>query len=141
MLIADAKGHAICSHNLIADARVIAQVYVHAFATVRSPQRASRVSLECVCCCLSFFLGFCCCSLRTTLCVRFKSETVACGLIFMAARRLQVGCYFTQLQNSAELTLSSAFSIMTTFCILHAMCCARDQVINGDLSVMPLHYS
>ena len=32
----------------------------------------------------------CCCSLRTTLCVRFKSETVACGLIFMAARRLKV---------------------------------------------------
>ena len=29
-------------------------------------------------------------SLRTTLCVRFKSEAVACGIIFMAARRLQV---------------------------------------------------
>lgn len=33
------------------------------------------------------------CSLRTTLCVRYKSETVACGLIFMAARRLQVSCH------------------------------------------------
>ncbi|KAK9825369.1 hypothetical protein WJX81_005635 [Elliptochloris bilobata] len=29
-------------------------------------------------------------SLRTTLCVRFKSEAVACGIIFMAARRLQI---------------------------------------------------
>ncbi len=29
-------------------------------------------------------------SLRTTLCVRFKSETVACGIIFMAARRCKV---------------------------------------------------
>lgn len=29
-------------------------------------------------------------SLRTTLCVRFKSETVACGIVFMAARRCQV---------------------------------------------------
>jgi hypothetical protein len=30
------------------------------------------------------------CSLRTTLCVRFKSTVVACGIIFMAARRKQV---------------------------------------------------
>jgi hypothetical protein len=30
------------------------------------------------------------CSLRTTLCVRFKSEVVASGAIFYAARRLQV---------------------------------------------------
>lgn len=30
------------------------------------------------------------CSLRTTLCVRFKSEVVACGIIFLAARRKQV---------------------------------------------------
>ncbi|KAK9915685.1 hypothetical protein WJX75_002648 [Coccomyxa subellipsoidea] len=29
-------------------------------------------------------------SLRTTLCVRLKSEVVACGIIFMAARRLKV---------------------------------------------------
>jgi cyclin L len=32
----------------------------------------------------------CICSLRTTLCVRFKSEVVACGIIFLAARRKQV---------------------------------------------------
>jgi hypothetical protein len=30
------------------------------------------------------------CSLRTTLCVRFRSEVVAAGCIFYAARRLQV---------------------------------------------------
>lgn len=29
-------------------------------------------------------------SLRTTLCVRFKSEVVACGVIYAAARRFQV---------------------------------------------------
>ena len=29
-------------------------------------------------------------SLRTTLCVRLKSEVVACGIIFVAARRLKV---------------------------------------------------
>ena len=31
-----------------------------------------------------------CCSLRTSLSVRFRGETVACGIIFLAARRLQV---------------------------------------------------
>lgn len=30
------------------------------------------------------------CSLRTTLCVRFKSEVVACGVVYAAARRFQV---------------------------------------------------
>jgi cyclin L len=30
------------------------------------------------------------CSLRTTLCVRFKSEVVACGVIYAAARRFGV---------------------------------------------------
>ncbi|KAK9787734.1 hypothetical protein WJX73_000571 [Symbiochloris irregularis] len=29
-------------------------------------------------------------SLRTTLCIRMRSEAIACGLIFMAARRLQI---------------------------------------------------
>lgn len=29
-------------------------------------------------------------SLRTTLCVRFKSEVVACGVVYAAARRFQV---------------------------------------------------
>ncbi|KAK9809039.1 hypothetical protein WJX72_008270 [[Myrmecia] bisecta] len=29
-------------------------------------------------------------SLRTTLCIRFKGETVACGVIYMAARRLKI---------------------------------------------------
>jgi hypothetical protein len=33
------------------------------------------------------------CSLRTTLCVRFKSHIVACGIIFMAARRKQVSAW------------------------------------------------
>lgn len=33
------------------------------------------------------FLHFIHCSLRTTLCVRFKSEVVACGVIYAAARR------------------------------------------------------
>ena len=28
-------------------------------------------------------------SLRTTLCVRFKSEVVACGVVYAAARRFQ----------------------------------------------------
>ncbi|CAJ1976255.1 unnamed protein product [Sphenostylis stenocarpa] len=28
--------------------------------------------------------------LRTTLCVRFKSEVVACGVVYVAARRFQV---------------------------------------------------
>lgn len=49
-------------------------------------------SLPCLC---SVLLGcglhVCCdCSLRTTLCVQYKAETVACGLIFMAARQLKV---------------------------------------------------
>lgn len=30
------------------------------------------------------------CSLRTTLCVRFRSEVVACGVVYAAARRFQV---------------------------------------------------
>ena len=30
------------------------------------------------------------CSLRTTLCVQYKCEVVACGIIFLAARRLKV---------------------------------------------------
>lgn len=30
-------------------------------------------------------------SLRTTLCVRFRAEAVACGILFTAARKLQVG--------------------------------------------------
>lgn len=30
------------------------------------------------------------CSLRTTLCVRFKGSVVACGIIFYTARKLQV---------------------------------------------------
>lgn len=30
------------------------------------------------------------CSLRTTLCVRFKSAVVACGVVYAAARRFQV---------------------------------------------------
>jgi len=29
-------------------------------------------------------------SLRTTLCVRFKSEVVACGVVYAAARRFQI---------------------------------------------------
>lgn len=29
-------------------------------------------------------------SLRTTLCVRFRSEVVACGVVYAAARRFQV---------------------------------------------------
>ena len=29
-------------------------------------------------------------SLRTTLCVRFKAQVVACGILFLAARRLKV---------------------------------------------------
>lgn len=29
-------------------------------------------------------------SMRTTLCVRFRGETVACGAVYMAARKLQV---------------------------------------------------
>ena len=32
----------------------------------------------------------CCASLRTTLCVQMRGEAIACGIIFMAARRLQV---------------------------------------------------
>lgn len=51
-------------------------------------------------------MGFCCnflehiiiqwsvisisCSLRSTLCVRFKSEVVACGVVYAAARRFHV---------------------------------------------------
>lgn len=30
------------------------------------------------------------CSLRSTLCVQYKADTVACGIIFLAARRLKV---------------------------------------------------
>ena len=33
---------------------------------------------------------FWCISLRTTLCVRFKSEVVACGVVYAAARRHRV---------------------------------------------------
>ena len=33
-------------------------------------------------------------SLRTTLCVRFRAEVVACGIVFTAARRLKVGAAF-----------------------------------------------
>ena len=40
------------------------------------------------------FLELCVCSplnsLRTTLCVQFKSEVVACGVVYAAARRFQV---------------------------------------------------
>lgn len=36
------------------------------------------------------FLTFFLCSLRTTLCVRFKSEVVACGVVYAAARRFHV---------------------------------------------------
>ena len=34
--------------------------------------------------------GFFWCSLRTTLCVRFKAEVLACGCILLASRRLKV---------------------------------------------------
>lgn len=37
-----------------------------------------------------FFLIVIICSLRTTLCVRFRSEVVACGVVYAAARRFQV---------------------------------------------------
>lgn len=37
-----------------------------------------------------FFPNFTWSSLRTTLCVRFKSEVVACGVVYAAARRFQV---------------------------------------------------
>jgi hypothetical protein len=30
-------------------------------------------------------------SLRTTLCVRYRAEVVACGILFTAARKLKVG--------------------------------------------------
>lgn len=36
------------------------------------------------------FLFFLFGSLRTTLCVRFKSEVVACGVVYAAARRFQL---------------------------------------------------
>lgn len=39
---------------------------------------------------LSLDACFILCSLRTTLCVRFKSEVVACGVVYAAARRFQV---------------------------------------------------
>lgn len=42
--------------------------------------------------CFSFmrYCFFCLNSLRTTLCVRFKSEMVACGVVYAAAQRFQV---------------------------------------------------
>lgn len=40
--------------------------------------------------CLSM-LPLCLCSLRTTLCVRFKGSVVACGIMFYTSRRLKVG--------------------------------------------------
>lgn len=40
-------------------------------------------------------------SLRTTLCVRFRAEAVACGILFTAARKLQVGSLLPGLAQDA----------------------------------------
>lgn len=42
------------------------------------------------------------CSLRTTLCVRFKSSIIACGIIFYVAHKLKVGLQATAVESTAS---------------------------------------